>query len=113
MGPEIGDERIRNAAERFAPRLLGKNRITANSQNLAIDSFKVRALRFVRRNLFVSDRGERERMERQNDVLLAAIIAQLDFEPLHFGFGDDARRREIRRDIADFELSHSTSFRNL
>lgn len=73
--PKVGDERIRNAAQRFAPRLFGKDRITADSQDLAVRSIELGALRFVRRNLFVSRRGKSERMKCNHDILAPAIVA--------------------------------------
>lgn len=106
MRPEIGDEWIGNAAQGFAPRLLGKNRITTDSQDLAIQSFELGELRFVGRNLLVSNSGKGKGVESEHYILLAAIITQLDFESLHFGFGDDAGRGEIRRNITDFEFGH-------
>ncbi len=74
MGPEIGNEGIRDTAQRFAPRLLGKNRITTDSQNLAIQSFELGELRFVGRNLLVSEGGKGKGMECQHHILFAAII---------------------------------------
>jgi len=103
MGPIIRDERVRDTAERFAPRLLGKNRVTADSQYLAMRSFEFGALRFVRRNLLVSGRRKSERMKCQHDVLVSAIVAQLDIHALHVWFGDDAGQSEIRRAVTDFE----------
>jgi hypothetical protein len=102
MRPKIGDERVRNSAQRFAPGLLGKDRIATDSQNLAMDSFELGALRFVGRNLFVSGGSKGKRVKSQYHVLATAIIAQFDFEPLHFGLGDDARNRKVRRGITNF-----------
>jgi hypothetical protein len=64
--------------------------------------FELGALRFVRRNLLVSNRCEREGMKRQDDILTAAIITQADIEPLHVRLGDDAGQSEIWRDVANF-----------
>ena len=60
VGPKIGHERVRDTAKRLAPRLFGLNWIATDSQNLAIRSLELGALRFVGRNLLVSGRGERE-----------------------------------------------------
>jgi len=103
VGPKIGDERIVNAAERFAPGLFRENRIATDSQNLAVHSIQVGALRVVGWNLLVSRRGERERVKRDGDIFAVAIIAQFDFDARDFGFGDDARQSEIRRGVAGFE----------
>lgn len=75
MRPEIGDEWIGNAAQGFAPRLLGKNRITTDSQDLAIQSFELGELRFVGRNLLVSNGGKGKGVEGEHHILLAAIVA--------------------------------------
>ena len=36
VGPKIGDERISDAAEPFAPSFFGRDRVTGNSQNLTV-----------------------------------------------------------------------------
>ncbi len=74
MGPEIGNEGIRDTAQGFTPCLLGKNWITTDSQNLAIQSFELGELRFVGRNLLVSECGKGKGMKRQYHILFAAII---------------------------------------
>jgi hypothetical protein len=55
--------------------LLGKDRITADSQYLAMGSFKLGAVRFVGRNLLVSGCGEGKWMKSQHHVFASTIIA--------------------------------------
>jgi hypothetical protein len=45
--PEICDEWVRNASERLSPRLFRLDRITADSQDLAIDLLERVTLRFI------------------------------------------------------------------
>ena len=78
--PVIGNERIGNAAERDAPCLLGCDRITRYSQNLAIQSLELGKNCLKRGNLAVSGRGKRKRVKHQDHVLLAAPVAQLYLE---------------------------------
>src|SRR5512143_2683000 len=106
VGPEIRNERVRNAAQRFAPRLLGGNRITADSQNLAIQPFELGALRVVRRDLAVSSGGKGKRVKSDHHVLLPAILTQLDVDPVNVRLGHDAWQSEIRRALSDFKVNY-------
>ena len=106
MRPEIRDQRISNAAERFAPRLFGLDRIAADSQDLAIDLLKRVALRFVRRYLLVSGCRKRKGVKSENDILATAVIAQLDFKALHFRFGDNSRHGKVGSHIAHLQDYH-------
>lgn len=103
VGPEIRDQRIRNPSECFAPRLLGRNGIAADSQYLAIYPIELGALRLVRRDLAVSARGKGEWVKREHHALLPAILAQLDIQPRDFRLGNHRRGREIRRRLSDRE----------
>jgi hypothetical protein len=104
VGPKIGDERIRNSAEPFAPRLFGRDRVTRDSQNLAVQSFEFVHEGFQRRNLTVSGRGKGERMKCQHDIFFAAISAQFYVNAFDVGFGQDAAQFEVRGDVANFDF---------
>ena len=106
MRPEIRDQWIRNSSERFAPRLFGLDRVAADSQNLAIHLLKRFALRFVRRYLLVSGRRKRKGVKSENDILAPAIVAQLDFKALDFGFGNNSRDGKVGSHIAHFQDYH-------
>ena len=101
--PEIRDEGVRNSTQRFAPRLFGLDRITADSQDLAIDLLERVALRFVRRYLLVSGRGKRKGVKGENDIFASAVIAQLDFKALHFRFGNNSRHGKVGSRITHFQ----------
>src|SRR5438128_275713 len=71
MRPEIAQQRIRNAAQRFGPGLNGWNGVDTHAQDLSIVPGKLGEIFLVCRHLDRSDGSEGERIERQDDVLLA------------------------------------------
>jgi len=77
MRPEIAQQRIRNAAQRFRPGLDGGNGVGANAQNLGIVPGKLGKIFLVSRYLNGSDRSESERVERQNNVLFTPETREL------------------------------------
>jgi hypothetical protein len=104
VGPEIREERERNPAQRFPPGAVGKNWIAADSQDLAIESIELSALRFVGWNLFLSGRGERERVEGNDDILPSDVIVQSNVNARDIGFCDYGGQSEIRGAVTDFQL---------
>ncbi len=75
MGPEIRDQWIRYSAQRFTPCLLRRDRITRDSQDLAIQSLELVQNALERGNLTVSGRRKSKRMKGQHDVLSAVPVA--------------------------------------
>jgi len=98
--PKVREERIRNAAQGFAPGAIRENWVAADSQNLAIQSIELGALRFVGWNLFLSGGGEGERVKREDDIFSPNIIIQMDVNPRDFGFRNHGWHRKIGSRIA-------------
>jgi len=110
--PKVGQERERNPAEGSAPGAIRKDRVATDSQNLAICPIELSALRFIGWDLFLSGSGKRKRVERDDDVLAPAILAQFDIHSCDFGLCNHCGKGKIRRHITDFEfdcVSHESS----
>ena len=73
---EIAQQRKRNPAERIGPGFLRRTGIDADAQNFGVELVEARVLFLVRLHLDGADGRERERMEREHDVLLSSKARQ-------------------------------------
>src|ERR1019366_2013839 len=78
---------------------VGEGTIHAHTQDLGVGSFQPLQVLLEVFHLLRSTTGKSEDIERQNDVLLAAVVAQLHvFEVVAV----KVFQREVRRRVADF-----------
>src|SRR5213593_1158565 len=96
MRPEVGAERVLDAAERLSPRLQRVHRIAEDAHDLGLATGEALLERVQRGSFAVSGFGEREREER-DDNTLPAECGELDLAPI---VGPE---REVRCGVADLE----------
>ncbi len=82
MRVEVAQQRVGDAAQAFRPGPEAVCAVYAETQNLGLDPFEPVQRGLVRRDLARSDGGPGQREEGQDDVLLAAIVAQAHRAPV-------------------------------
>lgn len=79
MRIEVAQERIRDAAHAFRPRVKAVRAVYTQTQDLGLDPGEPVKSDLVRRDLSRSDGGPGEREESQHNITFAEIVSQTNF----------------------------------